>query len=182
MPRRCLCIFLVTILGCQAAPPGTPLPRYSNLDSGSARAILAARAKMIHTMTGRCELTLKGPDQQTIRLDGLMVMDPPDRVRLRVWKLDQTVFDLTALPNGIWIETAPEAQENAPMVPATVSAGRLSRQLSLLIGEFFTSPGLQSQASPDGALLYRRDEGDGTSIVCEVDPATATARRFTLRD
>jgi hypothetical protein len=184
MPRRWLCIFLMTVLGCQAQPPGTALPSYSNLDSDSAQAILAGSAKMVHTMTGPCELTLKSHDGQTIRLDGLMVMAPPDRVRLRVWKMDQAVFDLTALPSGVWIEAAPQSSAGGggPIVPATVSAGRLSRELALLVGGFFTSPGLRQEPSAGGELLYSRNEDDGTSIVCEVDPATATARRFTLRD
>jgi len=185
MPRRWLCILTVAILGCQSAPPGKPLPRYSNLDADAVRTILAQRQSNIHTMTARCELTLTSQNQQAIRLDGLLVMAPPDRVRMRVWKLDQTVFDVTALPEGVWIETAPRAASAAPggpVIPPTVDAARLSRQLSLFLGGFFTSPGLTEQTSPNGSLLFRRDESDGASVVCDVDAATAAAQRFTLRD
>lgn len=181
MSRQWLCFLTVAVLGCQSAPPGRPIARFSSLDNDAALTILARRAEMIRAMTGQCELTLKRSGQQVVRLDGLMVMAPPDRVRLRVWKMDQAVFDLTVLPDGVWIERAPQ-EADGPVVPATVSAVKMSRELCWFIGGFFRSPGLAAQPSPKGDLLYRRYDPDGTSIECQVDAATATARRFNFRD
>jgi hypothetical protein len=159
--------------------------RYAGLDAEAARGLLSRRAQMIHAMTGRCQLTMTGANRQSIQLDGVMVMAPPDRVRLRVWKLDQAVFDLTVLPDGLWIEMAPQmagANGTGALVPATLSAARLTRELALLLGGFFNSGDVRYESSSGGDLFFRRPDSDGTSIVCQVDSATATARRFTLCD
>ena len=96
----------------------------SGLDAEAVRGILFTAGEMIHGMTGRCQLTMTGENRQSIQLDGVMVMALPDRVRLRVWKLDQAVFDLTVLPEGLWIETAPQmsgASTPGPLIPATLA-------------------------------------------------------------
>ena len=50
-------------------------------------------------------LTLTRPDGQSVRLDAALVMSLPDHsVRLRAWKFNQAVFDLTLNPQGLWIE------------------------------------------------------------------------------
>jgi hypothetical protein len=172
---RCWMLGLPLVVGCQSNS-GPPPPAYSGLNSAAARDILAKRAEAIHTFSARCTLTLIRPRDQSIRLDGVMVMAPPDRLRLRAWKLDQPVFDLTLRPDGLWIAASPDT------LPATMNTAGLSRQLAQFAGGFFTLPGAQAAGAPSGELAFERDAGNGASIVCDVDARTATVRRFRLID
>jgi len=176
-----LCMGLAFLSGCQSPRP-SQLPTYFALTAPAALEILARRANAIHTFTARCELILTGSDRQAIQLDGLMVLSPPDRLRLRVWKLGQAVFDLTLLPDGLWVETSPDAERHGPVVPAALSAAQLAHFLTWFEGGFFTAPGLKAPPPQDAALVFRRDLEDGTSIVCDVDRATATPQKFRLID
>jgi hypothetical protein len=183
--QRVCRIFLVGLAllpGCANHAEHESIPTYAALTAPAALDILQRRAAAIHTFTARCTLTLIRGDKQTVQLDGLMVMAPPDRLRLRVWKLDQAVFDLTVLPDGLWIETSSDAPQQGPIVPAALSAGQLAHFLAWFEGGFFTAPGLIAQPSQGNVLVYRRDAGDGTSIVCDVDQASAVPRHFTLLD
>jgi hypothetical protein len=174
--RNCGRIFwlgLMIVMGCQSH---SDIPTYSGLDGKAALNILVARAAAIYSVSAECELTLRRADGQTVHLDGAMVLVPPDRLRLRVWKLGQAVFDLTLRADGLWIETSAEAAQHGPVVPATLSAAQMARYLSWFEGGFFSSPELKVQ--PDShAFIYRND-----AIVCEVDRSTVTPRIFRLFD
>jgi hypothetical protein len=183
--QRVCRIFLVSLgllAGCGHHTQSESIPTYPALNAPTALDILQRRAAAIHTLTARCALTLTRGDRQTVQLDGLMVMAPPDRLRLRVWKLDQAVFDLTVLPDGLWIETPSDAPQRGRVVPAALSAGQLAHFLAWFEGGFFTAPGLSAQPPQANVLVYRRDVGDGTSIVCDVDRASAVPLHFTLLD
>src|SRR5579862_8281784 len=134
MPQRIrfcpLCIAVALAAGCHSTPGTANLPVYPGLDGPAAQQIIIQRAAAIHTFSAQCELTLTRGKDQTIHLDGLMVMSPPNRLRLRVWKMDQAVFDLTLLPDGLWIKTSEEAARHGADVPMTVSAAQLARFLS----------------------------------------------------
>lgn len=173
-----VCASWVITIGCQTSQ----LPTYPALNEAAALDILARRAAAIHTLTAQCELTLVSADRQTVELEGVLVMSPPDRLRLRVWKLDQIVFDLTLLPDGLWIETSPEAQRHGPVMPAAMSAAQLAHFLIWFEGGFFAEPGLKTLPTETATLKFGRDLGDGTSILCEVDRDTVTARKFSLID
>ena len=176
-----ICLAVALPMGCQSTPGTSTLPTYAALDAASAERILAERAALIRTFTAQCELTLTRPDGQSVRLDGVMVMAAPDRLRLRVWKLGQAVFDLTLRPDGLWTEVSADAEAHGPVIPASVSAGQLARVLTWFGGSFFASPGLTAEAVGD-ALILRRQQSDGTAMVCVVDRQTATAREFKLID
>jgi len=169
------------LCGCSGAPKPENLPTYSGLDGPAAERILAARAAAIHTLSAQCELTLDRGDGGNVRLDGLMVIATPDRLRLRVWKLNQAVFDLTVRKDGLWIETSKDAARQGRVVPASLGAGQLAQFLTWFEGGFFTQPGLKVE-SKGATLTFRRDQPDGTAILCEVDRSTVTPRLFRLMD
>jgi hypothetical protein len=177
---RLLLIGLALATGCHSVGGTASLPTYTTVDAQSAKTILNNRAQSIHTFSAQCQLTLDKGDGQTIRLDGVFVMAPPDRVRLRAWKFGQAVFDLTLTPDGLWIETPPEAAKHGDIIPATLHAAQISRQLTWFTGGFFSSPDLKT--NPTGKLIFSRDLPDGMTAVCDVDPATVTPRKFRLQD
>jgi len=182
--KAACCLIAVAIFlpfGCTSSPGTSSLPAYAALDAPAAEQILAQRAAAVHTLTAQCQLTLTRPDGQSVRLDGVMVLAAPDRLRLRVWKFNQAVFDLTLRPDGLWTQVNTDAEAHGPVIPASISAGQLARFLSWFQGGYFTSPGL-TVTSSDDAIILRRRQPDGSAEICMVDRATATARQFKVLD
>jgi outer membrane lipoprotein-sorting protein len=172
---------LLLLAGCQSAHDLSPLPTYPAGDVNAAREVLIRRADSVHSFSAQCDVTLSRDDRQTIELNGLLVMSPPDRLRLRTWKLDQIVFDLTLRPDGLWIETPPEARHGGQILPAAVNAAQLARELSWFTGGFFAGGDVRGQVS-GGQIVFRRPAEDGGTIECRVDRATLTPREFELID
>jgi outer membrane lipoprotein-sorting protein len=143
--------------------------------------VLAERARAVKTVSGRADLTLTRPDGQTVQLDGAVVMEPPEKLRLRAWKFGQAVFDLTLTPDGLWVLAPRDAGRREKVLPASLSAAQFGREWAMLNGRFFLEPDLS--ASTEGKwLLVRRRLDDGRSVMCRVDRATLTPRRYEMRD
>ncbi len=85
--------------GCKTSPPLPTYPRMSQADSLER---IAAFSRQIRTVQGQATITLEGADRQSITLDGAFVIEAPDKLRVRAWKLGQAVFDLTSTPDGAW--------------------------------------------------------------------------------
>src|SRR5262245_46809970 len=98
-----LLITLIFITGC--ASKGPPLPKYDWVDSQNALRILHDRAESIKTVSGTATIDLENAEGDSVRFDGAVAMAPPDRFRMRAWKFNQAVFDLTLTPDGLWILT-----------------------------------------------------------------------------
>ena len=106
-------VFVAALLlaagGCARKAPPSPLPTYAGLDDAAALKVLAARAEAVKTLSAQCALTLTRPDDQTVQLDGAVVMAPPEKLRLRAWKFGRAVFDLTLTEAGLWVMTPQDA-------------------------------------------------------------------------
>lgn len=180
---RALCVSAIVFLsasGC-VRPQYSPLPTYRGLDDAAALQVLAKRAQAVKTLSAECGLMLTRPDGQTVRLDGAVAMEPPDRLRLRAWKFGQAVFDLTLTPDGLWVLTPGDAGRREKVLPATLSAAQFGREWAVLNGRFFLEPDLATGG--DGKwLTVRRTLEDGRTVVCRVDRLTLTPRDFEMRD
>jgi hypothetical protein len=172
------------MLACGCAPQ-TPrrenLPTYPNLDEAAARTVLVERAKGVRTLSAACDLTLARPDGQTVRLDGAIAMAPPDRLRLRAWKFNQAVFDLTLKPEGLWVMAGGDAARRRKVVPASLGAARLGREWAMLNGQFFSERDLTTRTE-GGRMTVSRVLEDGRRLVCDVDGSTLTPRRYRMFD
>jgi hypothetical protein len=157
------------------------LPTYDHVDEATALRILDERARAVRTVSARSDLTLTRADGQTVRLDGAVVMAPPDRLRLRAWKFNQAVFDLTLTPDGLWVVTPDDPSRRQKVLPASLSAAQLGREWALLSGSFFGDPGLKVRIANDGVVVTKPLD-DGRAVVCEVDRRTLTPRRYRLLD
>ena len=143
--------------------------------------MLAERAAGVKTLSAQCRLTLTRPGGESVRLDGAVVMEPPGRLRLRAWKFNQAVFDLTLTPDGLWVMTPGDEGRREKVLPASLSAAQFGREWAVLNGGFFLEPDLA--AGGDRKWLdVRRRTGDGRSVLCRVDRATLTPRRYEMRD
>ena len=171
---------LVAGPGC-ARRAASPLPTYPGLDDAAALKVLARRAEAVKTLSAGCDLTLTKEDGQTVRLDGAVAMEPPERLRLRAWKFGQAVFDLTLTPDGLWVMAPREPGRRDEVLPASLSAAQFGREWAVLNGRFFLQPDLST--SGDGRWLdVRRTLEDGRTVVCRVDRATLTPRDYAMRD
>lgn len=179
---RVLCASAVALclVACTRRPP-SGLPTYPGLGDAAALEVLAERAAAVKTLSAQCRLTLTRPDGQTVRLDGAVVMAPPDRLRLRAWKFNQAVFDLTLTPDGLWVVTPDDPSRREKVIPASLSAARLGREWALLSGSFFGEPGL-SVRDAGRRLAVSKAMGDGRTVVCEVERKTLTPRRYRMSD
>ena len=178
-PIATLSLLLLTFAtGCASREH---LPAYQWTDDAAALRNLAARAQAVHTASAQCQITLTRPDGQSVRLDGALVMQPPDRVRLRAWKLGQAVFDLTIVPQGVWMVLPDDPQSKQRIVPAGASAAEMARAWALFSGGFFSANDAVVSYS-GGPRFHVIRWIEGKKIDCEVERATLTPRRYLLSD
>ncbi|HSU66469.1 MAG TPA: hypothetical protein VLJ39_06340 [Tepidisphaeraceae bacterium] len=134
-------------------------------------------------MSSACLLTLTRPDGNSVRLDGAVVLSLDDRsVRIRTWKFNQPVFDLTLTPQGLWVEVPRESRRRGEVLPASVSAGQLARALSVFGGDFFDDPNARVIDRGGKNLEVRKPMDAGQTMTAVVDRATLTVRQYRLAD
>jgi outer membrane lipoprotein-sorting protein len=179
--RAILLAMTLLATGCARPPSAEPLPTYPRLDDAAALKVLADRAASVKTLSAECDLTLTRPAGDSVRLDGAVVMAPPDRLRLRAWKLNQAIFDLTLTPDGLWVMTPDDPSRREKVLPASLGAAQFAREWALLNGQFFTQPGLVLGGN-DRWLTVTRTLGDGRKVVCRIDRATLTPRQYVMSD
>jgi hypothetical protein len=167
--------------GC--APKRTPsVAPYHWVDESTALADLRARAAALKTLSAVCGITLTRVDGESVQLDGALVLETPNHVRLRAWKFNRAVFDLTLNDDGLWVMTLDDPDRREQVLPATLRAADFLRELSLFTGGFFTEEPppkaeLRGGGGGGGTLLLTRETAHGR-LHCEVDRATLTPRRF----
>ena len=174
-----LAITLLSLAGGCAHRPAENLPAYRWVDASSAARDLCQRARAVHSASAEAALTLTRPGGQSVRLDAALVMRPPQSMRMRAWKFGQRVFDLTLTPQGLWVEGPQDPGRRAQALPASLDAAKVARAWSLMSGMFFCEPG--SRLLDRGGARFRVERtSQGQRIVCEVDKATLTPRRYSL--
>jgi outer membrane lipoprotein-sorting protein len=157
------------------------LPTYPRLSASETQKHLSAQAHRLHTVSSEGTITLTKPDKQSIRLDGALVMEPPERARLRAWKFGQAVFDLTLSDGSLWLVAPSDSSRRDDIRRAGASAGELARTFSSLLGRYFDSADLT--ATDEGSTFrFSQRRADGTTLSCDVDRRTLTPRRYMLVD
>jgi hypothetical protein len=172
-------ILLFTLAGCHHPTYQEHLPTYPRTDDVTTLAQLATQGKRIQTMSGSGTLELTQPKGQSVRLDMAVVLQPPQRARIRAWKFGTAVFDLTVLPDGVWLESSKSSPQGQPGVGAT--AAPVAKAWSLLGGSFFSSPNLVTWDNGQW-FMARSGSVDGPTIVCRVDRDTLTPREYQIID
>ena len=175
-----LSVIALVTSGPGCAPKRTPdLSAYRWADEQTALADLRARAAAVRTLAAECGITLERPDGQNVQLDGALVTEKPNRVRLRAWKFNRAVFDLTLNDDGLWVMTMDDLERREQVLPASASAAQFVKQWSTLNGGLFEEPGLVTRVEGDTLFVVRRSEDDDNdTLTCEVDRRTLTPRRY----
>jgi len=109
-----LCVTAILALAPLSGCVSKPLPTYAPTDARASIATMQNRMAQIRTLSGRGELVLDDPTHGNVRFEAAYVMQPPDRARVRAWKLGQAVFDLTVVPEGVWLYSAEEPTATTP--------------------------------------------------------------------
>jgi outer membrane lipoprotein-sorting protein len=175
---------LAMLGGC--APKRAPdLPAYRWIDTQTAIDDLRARAASVKTVSAECTITLTRPDGETVQLDGAMAMRNPGWLRLRAWKFNRAVFDLTLQPAGLWIMTMDDPNRRDELMPATVNSAEFVKQWSYFNGALFDLADPKRSTVEGETLILRAPQvGKATpkKFVCEVDRVNLTPRSYRYDD
>jgi outer membrane lipoprotein-sorting protein len=149
---------------------------YPPTSAQDATKILVDRSRSIKNISAQGLITLQKPNGETVRLDAAMAIQRPGNARLRAWKFGQAVFDITLTPLGLWVV----APQHDPNTFGDKTANVTRQWLKLMTGTFDD----QSLIVDDRGshLICKQQTEDGSTLLCEVDRKTLTARRYILRD
>ncbi len=141
------------------------LPIYPSVHPQVTLDMMAARADRLHALTAAVDAKLTRTDGQSIRLDGAMAIRQPDHLRLQLWKLSRTTFDLTVRPDGVWLWQDPSSPPARafPWLATPLTGGNL-----------FRSP--SSRRLEDGLLTITRELDHDVTLHAVIDPVTQTLR------
>jgi hypothetical protein len=155
--------------GCSAA-----LPRYGLAEPEESLAIIADRMRAVHAFSGAAIVELGASESEVVQLDAALVAEPPDRLRLRAWKLDHVVFDATLREGALWL--LPDSPAGSPMNPQAVATG-LRRALLLLAPSYYESAAADPDRTNARELVVIGDAG-GAGVICQIDRSSLTPRHF----
>jgi len=168
---------LLPLAGCAREQ----IPTYPATSEQGALKVLRDRARAIHTISAQGLITLTRGDGNTVALDAVVVMQPPDRARLRAWKFGQAVFDMTLTPDGLWIIVPKNDEHRQEILAAGSSTARLTRQWLQLMTGSFDGPRLSIRRN-GGTLVLSEPNDYGATMICEIDRKTLTPRRYVMKD
>jgi acyl-CoA synthetase (AMP-forming)/AMP-acid ligase II len=177
---RCLAPFLP--FGCTAAPP-EHLPTYQWTNSADGLQIMARRSQSMRTIDGACSMMLIRADGRSVQLDGALAMDLLEKnVRIRAWKVNEPVFDLTLIGNELWLQVTREQEGRPQVLPAGLSAAQLARALSFFGPSFFTNSRLEVVDTGGAEFELREPIDESRMLIARVQRSTLTIRQFRLLD
>jgi hypothetical protein len=174
---------LVLILLASAGGCAGSVPTYPRMRDEDAARIISDRLASVRTISARCEVTLTNSQGDSVHLDGALAAASPDRLRLRAWKFDRAVFDLTLTPEGLWLFMGDDASGTAGQQPIVISAAQISQAWTMLNGGFFAGkPSSTPVAEDRPAVIAFRSNTDGTTVHCRVDRRTLTPTLYSISD
>lgn len=179
------------VSGCRA-----PLPEHQWKDRDTALRVMSERGARVRTVESGVRLVLTSKDGNSVTLDGAIAAAPPDRFRLRAWKMGHAVLDLTLTPEGTWLKAEKGSGTSGAGVPPAVNARGIADAWSMFTGSMFsesTAPGgASTEIIDDGGPWFtlRRTlparAGGGSDdppiVECVIDRRTLTARRYRVID
>lgn len=181
------------LTACETHRPD-PLPTVEWQSVEDARQILIDRQAAIESVQTQLKFRITPPPEngsdksgggggsggKTHTLDAALVIRGDDHLRLRAWKLGQTVFDLTANPDGTFIVADEEMTDRAPDAPdAERNLAELADQLgAMLRGPDWAEARIDRMNGSSGTLLEARWD-NGSS---EIDARTLAPLRFVFSD
>ncbi len=176
---RIACVLIVLTAGGCAKEEHIPL--YSSMPPADAMRVLAERSRNIHAVSGEGLITLTHGAGDTVRLDAAVVLQPPEKARVRAWKFGSAVFDMTLTPEGLWLIAPDDSKRREEIRAAGNNIGKLTREWLDLMGRLFEKTDIAVEEN--GAfLVVKQQRAEGMSLTCKVERKTLTPREYILRD
>ena len=175
-----LLVAAAAFAGCaKNAPP--PLPVLPLVDADQTLATLRDRIAAVQSLTGKGEVQLSSSTRGDVTLESVYVLRPPGDARVRAWKFNQAVFDLTATGDGVWIYSPREASAPGEVPPSAKALGDSVRQwVALLLGGI-ESPDAVHRLTGDDLIVTRPAAGGGMLRIV-IDRPTRTVREQSISD
>jgi len=170
-----LLLLLVGSPGCAARQ----IPVWPMMSPQQSLETLNARARQITTVSGQGKLRLTRGRNESLILEAACALKPPDSARIRAWKFGHAVFDLTILPEAVYL--AAPRQSPGPTDIALTGRGAAEMIRSWLRMTFDTIRPQTLQHSRD-TLVAIQPMSDDLSLRCTIDRRTLTVRSYQLLD
>jgi len=156
--------------GCAAS-----IPRFPPASAAETLETVSANFAKIASISGPCRVTLVSEAGDSITLDAAIAAVPPSKLRIRAWKFDRAVFDATIIGDDVWVLPIAVPAERAGSMPQ-LPTKQLSQAFGLLGPAYFKQARVVDEKP---AMLTVVGPGLGDSdLVCEIERATRTPRRF----
>jgi len=156
---------------------GATLPTYEWSGHDAAMTQIVERSQAVRTVSGSCRIVLRDSGGSETVLDGALAARNPGYLRLRAWKFNQAVFDLTLTPEGLWTMIGRDAESD---VAAKLTPAEIGRAWQLLAGEFFRKA-IEMSSSSRGHVVEGRG-ANGAMVRCVIDRRTLVPERFDSMD
>ncbi len=167
-------------LGCIGC--AQQLPRYPVMSVEESITVVAERFEGVRTISARCDVTARDSKGEDVRLDGAVAIEFPGRMRLRAWKFNQAVLDITIDDEDAWVWMREREGEAALGSGEWLPAGQFAAALRVLSPSWFAAAAADDARTSDATLTLVGPalEPDAPAVVCTIDRPTLTPRRFTL--
>ena len=170
--------WVVLAVGCTA-----PLPTYPWRGADEAVKQLRERSATIRTFSGECDLAIGRPGAPSVRLQGAVAARMPSEVRLRAWKLQTPVVDMTARPDGVWLWVSDRVRSKVAVDEPQKSNGRGSVAMWTPGSAAWMSDPAAKVLDKGGRRFSIQYEPPGTNhvkLVATIERSTLTIRRYQL--
>lgn len=173
--RSSLATLAAISTGCAAAKENIPL--YPSTRPSTVVASIQDRAAGLRSATGSGAVTLSSPKRGAVRLEAVFVLAPPDRARVRAWKFNQPVFDLTVTAEGVWLFSPRDSS-------AENSSGNVGAGIRDWLAYLGTGVPEHSSVTheTDRTLTLEAPAAAGGTLTTMLDRPTRTVRQYRLVD
>lgn len=177
--RTTLILAMFALIGCARKEN---IPSYPMMSETESLDLIKQRSQDVRDVSGQGTVMLTDAKNNSVRMDAAFVFAPPNRARVRAWKFGQAILDLTLTKDETWL-FLPRRDDHADQIKtaSTETSRALREWLKLLAGDLSASGATITSTSRE-ITITRPAEQDGQRIVCTIDRATLTPRKYELID
>jgi hypothetical protein len=148
------------------------------MDDADAIKTIWRRQDSLRRISAECTVLLVDGDGSRASLDGVLVAERPNRLRIRAWKLGQAVFDLILKDDQVWLYQPRNGRRAEGFDAQHLPHQQLKEAWDLLGPAYFeTAVPIENQA---GQLSTRGTLFGNGDIDCDIERSTLTPTRFTF--
>lgn len=164
--------------GCASTRVSYP---WQGVEAGAAR--MRERDEKVRSIQAEARIVLTNAAGQSVVVEGLLLLDPGAGARLRAWKFDQPVLDVTRTPEGTWVWMGRQGDERAREWIARAMAPDGVVAWSFLPGLLVATANGPADQDADATFeLVGAADDRGNRVQARFDRATLTLRELGWTD